>query len=276
MSSRIPTDVDEQVAELPVRNYVRLLRNRVAALRRRMPDTPAYYDQYPGKTVPRYWSKLYERIALTAAGRTGATGFLANAQLASTSNFLTPSGTNILTARTGTFYWHNVNIFAFLNWTYQADPGYAAPIDARPHGSLFDPAIEANGGGVGLLNYTNLGFSVEQPKICFEVELYDKRRGASLTDGRLPVEVFAGTTFGHKTLPKPVPFDADTEIEPRIYITEFRMGTALDEDTPYSAALVSGHINLVLGGVDVFEDFQTSELNNFAALPTPGGLISEE
>lgn len=268
--ARIPTDIFEQTSELPARNYINVLRNRVADLRRRA-GVAAYYDQYPGKAAPRYYSAIYQRIPLTTARRVGSTGFEGEASLASTSNFLTPDGGNILTARTGSFYWHEVNIFGFFNWTYQSDPGYTVPINTQPHGGLFDSVIENNGGAAALLNYTNLAFTNEQPKLCMELELYDKKRGTSLTDGRLPIQAFAGITFGHKTLEEPVRFDADTEIEPRLYITEFRMGTALDDNQPYDAALVSGHVNLVLGGVDVAEDFQTSELNDFLPMSTPGG-----
>lgn len=268
MTNRIPTDVFEQVEELPARNYVKVLRNRVADLRRRA-GVPAYYDQYPGKAVPRMYSKIYQNIPLTTPVRDGITGFEGEAALASLSNFLTPDGTNLLTGRTGAFYLHEVNTSVHYSWTYDADPGYTAPQSSLPAGGLFDPVIEQNGGGVLLPNQTRDSFT-GQPNFCFELALYDKTRGAFLTDGKLPLQVFCGGTFGHKQFEEPLRFEADTEIEPRLFVTEFRPGNALNNNQPYDAANVVAHVNIFFKGVDVLEDFQTTELDHFDAMQTPG------
>lgn len=268
--ARIPTDFSEQLQELPTRNYIKILRERAQDLTDRLP--PAYYDQYPGKKQPRIYSKRFGPIPLTTARRVGSTGFEGEAALASNSAFLTPIGSNILTGRVGTFQMECHNAFAYFSWTYQTDPVFAfggAPINPKAGSDIFDPVFEANGGAQALLNYSGLAFTDEQPNISFDLELHDVKRGVSLTDGKIPIEAFAGVTFGPKEMKVPLLFPVDTEIEPRIYINEFRMGNILDTDAFFDAASVVGWINLVFEGSEVAEDHLAEDLLEFVPVETP-------
>jgi len=267
--ARNKIDVFEQLHELPTRNYIKVLRERIQDLTNRLP--PAYYDQYPGKKQPRIYSKRYGPIPLTTARRVGTTAFEGAAALASNSSFLSPIGTNILTGRVGTFQWEAINTFAFFSWTYQTDPAFGTPAPVNPLAAsdIFNPVIEQNGGAAALLNFSGLAFTADQPNISLDLDIYDKKRGVSLTDGKVPIEAFTGTTFGPKENKYPMLFPVDTEIEPRLYVNEFKMGTLLDTQQYFDAASVVGWVTLVFEGSEVSEDRLVEDVREFSAERTP-------
>ncbi len=248
----------ERLSNLPIRRYANALRNQVNDLTKRL-DSQAYLDQYPGKSVPGLISKLYGPIALTTARRNGATGFEAFATVANPGQFVLPRNTNILIGRDAAFYWCSTNVYGYLSWTYAADPGFAAPITTLGPGDIFDTVIERNGGAIAMNNFALDGYiTPTRPNISFELDLYDRKRGRSINDGKLPAETFAGGAFEFKKAPSIVRMDVDTEIEPRLYVDEVRMGANLNADQPFNAARVRAYVSLVLKGYFVYDEHRNS------------------
>jgi hypothetical protein len=99
--------------------------------------------------------------------------------------------------------------------------------------------------------------------------LYDKKRGRFLTDGRLPAEAFVGGAFSNKLTPKQTRWNVDTEIEPRILVTEVSMGPPLDGAQPYAAAKVAAYINVAFIGYNVLEE-KFNEADTFSAVKSRG------
>ena len=228
--------------------------------------TPDLSGATVGRRRPMAFSRIFGPIGLQTTRRVGATAFKGLAALVQPNTFILPTTTNIITGRNTTFYWQSMHAVSYLSWTYTAQPPTLGlePVNPLPAGDLFDPVIEKNGGAQLLLN--NSGFSFTNansnllgndfpgpPKLCFEVELYDKRRGRYVSDGRLPSEMFTTGAYGPKELGSVVRVDPDTEIEPRVYITECRMNTALDTATTFNVASVACWINMVLRGYAVTE-----------------------
>ncbi len=249
------TDIYEHLAELPYRRYVDVQRNRVNELNRKL-NSGAYLDQHPGKVIPWAFSKLYTFGMIKAGIGTSATGFDALATLTNPAVPILPRNTNILTTREAAFYWCSTNVAGFVSWTYTSDPAYAGlptPINATPVGDIFDSVFSNNGGAQVLNNFANppVASAYKPPKICFDIELYDRKRGRSITDGRVPAEIFLGGGYEFKNVGAGVPvrFDVDTEIEPRVYINECRMSSpALDTNTPFNASSVQCYLNIVWKG----------------------------
>ena len=140
--------------------------------------------------------------------------------------------------------------------TALSDPSW--PVAGVPQGGLFDPAIQNNGGGIILNNFAgNQQFSsaIIHPKVCAEIDIYDKTRGRSLTSGRVPLETFTGGAYGFKKLPEPLRFERGSQIEPRLYVTQVQMSEIMEEGfggTPvYLAADVRVYVSMVFKGYNV-------------------------
>lgn len=268
-------DLDTQHSELPVRGLLAVKRDQVGDLNNRLDEmgwTPDLSGATIGRRRPVAFSRVYGPIGMQATRNIpGAPGFLGNAPVVQPNTFILPTTTNILTGRDTTFFWTSAHVVSYLSWTYTEPTftGILHPVNPLPAGPLFSPVIERNGGAQLLLNNSGFSFTSAdsfmlgqdnggKPKLCFEIELYDKRRGRFVSDGRLPGEMFATGAYMPKELGAPVRVDPDSEIEPRIYITECRMTDFLDSPafpSPYAAASVACWINLVLRG------YATTEVN---------------
>jgi hypothetical protein len=334
-------DVYQKLAELPLRRYTEVLRNKAQDLTNMLID-PAYFDQYPSKRVPWIFSRTYGPIPLTAprhyeevlaSGTTDApsgadtltdttatwavdqwvgcvvevagqtriiasntatvltvttpwgvppalgsaysilqAGFNQLAPLANPDGFILPREGTIKTGRDAAFVWCASNAFAYLSWTYDAEPDFGdpsppTPVVPLPAGDILDPVLSMNGGAVIVPNVANANH--RSPRVCFEMALYDKKRGRFLTDGRLPAEAFVGGAFSNKLTPKQTRWNVDTEIEPRILVTEVSMGPPLDGAQPYAAAKVAAYINVAFIGYNVLEE-KFNEADTFSAVKSRG------
>lgn len=278
-------DVQQQHDDLPVRALLHNKRDIVSDLGNKLDDmgwTPDLSGSTIGRRRPLAFSRVYGPIGMQATRNIpGAPGFLGNAPVVQPNTFILPTTNNILTGRNTTFFWTGVHAVSYISWTYTApiDPAYNGgtnvPVNPLPAGDLFAPVFEKNGGAQLLLNNSGFSFTSAdsfllgqdnpgKPKLCFQLELYDKRRGRLINDGRLPGEMFATGGYGVKELGHAVRVDPDTEIEPRVYITECRMTQLLEQPAtvgppaypaPYSVASVACWINLV------FKGYANTEIN---------------
>lgn len=347
MVDRDLNDVYKKLAELPLRRFAEVLRNKAMDLVSQL-GQPAYFDQYPSKQVPWIFSRTYGPIPLTSTRKlppsevlvnstataggaftlTDATqawtvdefagftvtitagagigqtriiasntatvlttttvwtsvpdatsvyevlgsGFSQLAPVANPSEYLLPREGTIKTGREAAFIWCSSNAFAYVNWTYTQLPGEefptSVPIAAVGAGDILDPVLSMNGGAVVIPNIANANHT--SPRVCFELALYDKKRGRFLTDGSLPAEAFVGGAFSNKMTPKQTRFNVDTEIEPRLVITEVNMGPILEGAREYAAASVAVYVNVAFIGYNVLEE-KFNEANTFAALPSDRG-----
>jgi hypothetical protein len=267
-------DVYQKLAELPLRRYTEVLRNKAQDLTNMLVD-PAYFDQYPSKRVPWIFSRTYGPIPLTAPRHYEEElqqGFNQLAPLANPDGFILPREGTIKTGRDAAFVWCASNAFAYLSWTYDAEPDFGdpsppTPVVPLPAGDILDPVLSMNGGAVIVPNVANANH--RSPRVCFEMALYDKKRGRFLTDGRLPAEAFVGGAFSNKLTPKQTRWNVDTEIEPRILVTEVSMGPPLDGTQPYSVARVAAYINVAFIGYNVLEE-KFNEADTFSAVKSRG------
>jgi hypothetical protein len=346
-------DVYEKLAELPLRRYAEVLRNKAQDITG-MLGSPAYFDQYPSKRVPWIFSRTYGPIPLTATrhydevlysgtstalgainelvdgaaawtvnqfagclvkitagpdvgqtrtivSNTATTltvetnwnppgilageqyeilqqGFNQLATLVDPSQYLLPREGTIKTGREAAFVWCSSNAFAYVGWTYTADPEIpspnlpppatlSVPVNPLVAGDIFDPLLQMNGGAVIIPNIANANH--RSPRVCFDLALYDKKRGRYLTDGSLPAESFVGGAFANKLVPKQTRFNVDTEIEPRLTITEVNMGPVLDAVKAYDAASVAVYVNVAFIGYNVLEE-KYNEADTFAPIPSRG------
>lgn len=248
-------DMYQLLDELPVRRYLDMLRYKIMVLNQRL-GTAAGFDQYPGKTVPYMFSKLYGPIPMTTPRRVGTTGFWGLATLVNTATPLLPRGQNILTGRDGVFYWCSTNATNFISWTRTTDAGVVpnGPVVTLPVGDIFRPVIEANGGARVLQNLSDIKYGYQEPSLSWEIDVYDKKRGRSITDGKIPAETFFGGTMGFKPLKKPARWDVDTEIEPRLYVTQARVPQLDSDDDLYAASQVAFYVNVVFKGFLALEE----------------------
>lgn len=273
MSNKLPfPDLQQKLDELSTRRYIDVLRNRVNDLNRKLKTQP-YLDQYPGKTQPFIFSKLYGPFGLEATRRTDQPGHESLAPLVNPSEPLLPRNQNVLTGRVGAFYWCSTQVTGYLTWTYTEDPGFTfpVPIDPQQPSDIFDPVLEKNGGAVLFNNFSTMGLEqtgTTVPLIGFELGLYDKKRGRYIGDGVMPSEMFCSGTFGSRRLPEPIRFDVDTELEPRVYITEFRMGDYLDTDLSFNAAEVRGYLNICFKGYYSVDETAESDDRWFQQIPS--------
>ncbi len=342
-------DVYEKLAELPLRRYAEVLRNKANDIVSQL-GAPAYFDQYPSKRVPWIFSRTYGPIDLTATrhvpstevvltsvatggdqatvidavqawtvdqwaggnyqvridtgpfagtlrpivantattltvapffpGSVGAgmgysimgLGFNQLAPLVNPTEYILPREGTIKTGREAAFVWCSSNAFAYLSWTYDGEPDFGlvsppAPVNPLPAGDILDPVLSMNGGAIIIPNIANANF--RSPRVCFEMALYDKKRGRFLTDGKLPAEAFVGGSFANKLTPKQTRWNVDTEIEPRIFVTEVSMGSPLDKAQPYSLANVAAYINVAFVGYNILEE-KFNEADTFSAVKSGG------
>lgn len=277
MANKLPfPDLQQKLEELPTRRYIDVLRNRVNDLNKKLNSQP-YFDQYPGKTQPFIFSKLYGPFGMQATRRTANPGFESLAPLVDFNQPLLPRNQNILTGRIGAFYWCSTQVTGYLSWTYVSDPGYtpapgfAVPINPLPPADIFDPALERNGGACLFNNFSTQGLrqtGTPVPIIGFELGLYDKKRGRYIGDGVMPSELFCAGTFGSRKLPEPIRFDVDTELEPRVHITEVRMGDYLNTDQKYNAARVACYLNICFKGYYSVEETTEYDQKWFESIPS--------
>jgi hypothetical protein len=223
--------------ELPIRRATQVLRNKVENLNKKIGYSPANFDQYPGKANTWCFSCLYGPIPLTD-------GLL---ETNDQSAFFVPQGQNILTGRDASWFWTETNIFAFgqRNDT------------SLTNKSIFDPE-RIGGGGTVIQNFqgpqainndsgATPGFG-DFSKISLEIDLYDLKRGRSITNGPMPTQVLQGGAFDFRAWPEAPRFDPDTEIEPRLYVRDASEAINLPElNTVF-------FVNIVFKGVSVLQE----------------------
>jgi len=93
----------------------------------------------------------------------------------------------------------------------------------------------------------NLALTV--PTIAFRLGIYDKLRGAYIHEGpSLPLHFTAGQLFGNREMPGVLAFEANTEIEPRLFVDEIRWGEALATPDALEAARLRTYVVLTFMG----------------------------
>lgn len=262
-------DYTQLLQELPIRRALTTISNRARIITKRL-KMAANFDQYPSKEKNFSFSCRYGPIGLQTPGRRGGSaGFLGLAPLVNTSQFISPIDGAIKTGRQGAFYVCGVNATMDFSWTRTNANNDGGPVNALPPGDLFDPVIENNGGGQTLQNLNDLDFSAggaslqNAPSCSWEIDLYDRRRGRSITDGRVPAETFFVGTLGFRKVggmvyeaggARGMRWDVDTEIEPRLYVTSARVPFMDTSTTIYNFAQVAFWVNLVFRGYVALED----------------------
>ncbi len=214
--------------DLPVRRYLQMLQNRVSRIKDNIWRS-AYFDQYAGKSVPYNFCCHYGPIPLQTPRRVGTTGFLGLAPLITPSTALLPRNGPLLTGRDGVFKWHAWNAVGFLSWTRTAQTGGVfpnGPVDSRAPGDIFSPVVDANGGAQVFQNLLDISWRTpDAPSLYFEVDLYDKKQGRSITGGRVPAEAFWSGSMPPNEWSEAMTWGPDTEIEPRLYVNQARVAT---------------------------------------------------
>lgn len=256
--------------QLPFARFMDLISSKLDDLNDLL-RTPSPFDQSPGRQVPYCIPVLYGPLPLTTPVRQNAetglvdqTGFETLAKLATPDKFFLPRNGDILVGRELSVNINSLCAYGFVNWGYTTDPGFDVPYtNPRGVGDIFDavgpdPSVDANGGAMPLdfFGGTFSTVSLPQPNlpnIAFEVELYDKVRGRRMHNNRLPVEMFQGGRLAHRRTPSPLVWKQGTKIEPRLFVTEIRMGSVLDGLTAYQAASVKAYVCLVFKGVQKVE-----------------------
>ena len=247
-------DILERHLTRPFKMYVDTLRNKVSDLADRL-NSPAALDQYPGRRVPYAFSRIYGPIGPTTPRRGNLGGFEEFAPLVQPSQFILPRNGTIKVGQIGSFLWQETSVYAYLSWTYSADPnlpGNQATFTAA--GDIYDNVIPNNGGALAFNNFrfiegTSGGTFPLSPDVSFDLGLYEKTRGRFLHDrDRMPINVFAGQNFANRKVAQPIRFDPNTELEPRIYINEVRMGNILDTNQAFNAAQVKVYLFVTFHG----------------------------
>lgn len=244
-----PRNVFEAHLARPFKKAVDIVRNRVNDLSVRM-ASPAFLDQYPARSVPFISSKLYGPFGLVAPRRNGAVGFDGLAPVVDLGDFITPRNSNIFINREGPWYWTHTNVTGYVSLTFTADPGTPPNAFAiRPAvNDIFNPVFPDNGGALTLNNFFGRG-----NRICWDLVLYDKKRGRRLHDDRLPPQVISAQGYANKENASPIRFDPNTEIEPRVRLLEVRMDDTLDTDQAFNAAQFAAYLNIIFIGYKVLE-----------------------
>lgn len=224
-------DMFALLEDLPVRRYIQMLQNKVSRIKDSVWRS-AYFDQYAGKSVPYLYACRFGPIPLQTARRVGATGFLGLAPLIDPATPVLPQNGPLLVGRDGSFRWTAWSAMAYLSWTRTAQTGGAfpnGPLDARPPGDIFASVVDANGGAQVFQNLQDINWNGDipaVPSIHFELDLYDRKAGRSITDGKIPAEAFFnGTLPPNEWVNNPKVWAPDTEIEPRLYVTQARVAT---------------------------------------------------
>lgn len=258
-----PRNAFEAHLARPFKKAVDILRNRVNDLSFRM-ASPAFLDQYPARSVPFIYSKLYGPFGLVAPRRNGDVGFIGRAPVVDLGDFITPRNDNIIVNREGPFYWCSTNIAGYMSVTFREAPfpdgaidgTRTYDIDTRPSSDIFDSWLSANGGAVSMNrfnNTTSLG-NAGAAKICFDLDLYDKKRGRKLHEDHLPPQVLTAQRFANKENVSPIRFDPNTEIEPRVRLLEVNPDE-FETDQAYDAGVADfkAYLNLIFIGYKVLE-----------------------
>lgn len=235
-------------------------------------NRPVPYDQGPGRVVPMSIAAWFGPLPLTTPVRetngapslAGQDGFCRLAALANPNRFSVPIDGDINVGRDSRFRVKSLNAFGFVNWGYKSNPGFNVPYtNANGVGDILDPvgpnpAIGPNGGAMPL-DFFGGTFSTANitqpnlPNISFEVELYDKIRGRRMHDKRLPSQLFSGGRFANRKTAAPLVWPVGSKIEPRLFVTEIRMGSILDGATAFNAASVKAWVCLVFKGEKCLE-----------------------
>lgn len=247
-------DLLQRHLQRPVARYISTLRARARHVNEHL-DGPAALDQYPGRRIPYIYTRTF-RVDGPVAARRFATGTAPErtATVANPNTFVLPREGPIRVGRNGTFIWTRASTSVYLSLTYKSEPRDTpvAISDAMNNGDLFDPTIPNDGGGIwcGGFSYVSDPATLTlQPTVSYDIGLLDKKRGAYLHSGeRLPVHLFSGQRFANRMLAQPADFDANSEIEVRLFINEIRMGTALDSVTALAASKLKTYIFVNLIG----------------------------
>lgn len=276
-------DLFQLLEELPVSRYLKTLSHRVYSLAGKL-NRSAYFDQHAGKSVPYNYSLIWGPITQATPRRVGATGFLGLAPLIDPNTFILPRNGNVLTGRDGAFIWHATNMSTWLSWTRTSATAawpVAGPVSALPAGDIFSSVVQANGGAQVLMNLSDIGWGngasargIDAPAVYFEIDLYDKKRGRSVTGGRVPAETYFGGTLGAKehSLPRGTVgggggggtayrWEPDTEIEPRLYVNQARVpqidpatGIYDQDSTIFNAQTVAFYVTMTFKGELLLEE----------------------
>ncbi len=257
----------EKHRQLPFKRFLDLIEGKLNDLND-MLLKPTPYDQGPGRQIPYCIPVWFGPLPLTTARRGEAGGFEGDAVLANPFIYTVPKNGDILVNRDSTVRIKSLNAYGFVNWGYKSVISSAGTlvtptsvVNPQGVGDILDPVGPNPGsglnGGAMPLDFFGGTFSTlaEQathtnlPNIAFEVELYDKIRGRRMHDGRLPVEMFQGGRFGHRKTPSDIVWSQGSRIEPRLYVTEIRMGDILNAQANFDAASVKAWVCLVFKGV---------------------------
>ncbi len=261
----------EKHRQLPFKRFMDLIEAKLDDLNDLLLK-PTPYDQGPGRQIPYCIPVWFGPLPLTTPRRTtlatneDAEGFELLATLANPAAFSVPRGGDILVDREMSVRVKSMNAYGFVNWGYIEQPDFAVPtsiVNTNGVGDIFDavgpnPAVGPNGGAMPL-DFFGGTFSTlstlqpNLPNIAFEVELYDKQRGRRLHDARLPVEMFQGGRLAHRRTASDIVWPQGSRIEPRLYVTEIRMGSVLDTTAAFEAASVKAYVCLVFKGVQNVE-----------------------
>ena len=275
----------------PYRRFVDLVRNRVNSINNKMHD-PVFLDQYPGHSVPFCFSKIYDLgfvqtrpDASFNGAKTNANTWHSNAPVVDMSQWILPRNGNILVNQEGPFYLDQVNMGGFFNLTpnTQGNPA-GPPIFPEGVGDIFDPVSysddvlggattvvpnQSNGGGLRVNYfydffpnvYSNAPGSPPlndvRPCINFDLILFDKKRSRQLHDDVLSPHLLSGQDFSNKFLGKPMRFDPNTTIEPRVRILKCKPGSIFNDgvvvNTQYDLYNFRGFLTLTFKGYKVLE-----------------------
>jgi hypothetical protein len=277
--------VAQRLEQQSTRRFLDLQRQRIRDCYRVLDD--AGYGSlpladYPGKQVPTIISRWFGPIAMTTTRRGSAADndpqFEISANLVQPSQYTLPKFP-LQVPSDRSFEWHGVHAAALLSWTWKtgstlnvnSPPVTPLLIHPQENKSYLDSVLDANGGGQWFLNFSGFAMTdrclnmtnvqsdgVGYCKFCWELELYDRRRGRSLTEGPIPAEAFSPGAWGTKPVDDRPIFDADTEVEPRLFVRELRMTSLLDNSiapqapspfaTIFDEANVSVFLNVALTG----------------------------
>jgi hypothetical protein len=251
----------EKHRQLPFKRFIDVISAKVADVNDLL-NRPAAADQHPGNIIPHAVPVLFGPLPLTTARRGsavngGSQGFELSAALANPAAFVTPRDGNMLVGRELSFQVQSLSVYGFVSFGYSADPGFTVT-KLGPIGDIFDPVIEANGGAMpldffGATFSTNTTVAPDMWNINGDIELYDRLRGRRLHDAKLPIEMFQGGRMGHRKMASPIMFEKGSNVEPRLFINEIRMGSILDTQAVFDLALVKVWLCVLFKGRQFIE-----------------------
>jgi hypothetical protein len=255
----------------PFKHGIDNVRQRIRGLTQRAND-PVFLDQYPARAVPYVFSKLYT-FDMVAPRRVeapqGGTGYWLSAPVVELGEFILPRNGNLFVGRDGPFYWCSSNIAGYMSFTYDSAPGIGdGGVVPLPVSDIFNRAIEDNGGALQTSYFWGSfgrpdplapgSLGGEMPRICFDMEMYDRKRGRRLHEERLPPQLFSAGNYANKDRSHVTRFDPNTEIEPRVRLLDVCPGEELVADPvagnqQFAAAQFRGYLNIIFKGFKVLE-----------------------